>query len=106
MKTTCHQISQLLITRRVFVLALLLLGLSNGMAPSVQGAVLSWSGTSGAGANWNDNANWGFGGTPANGDILIFQGGVLQLTNTNDIPNLTVSQIRFVGASGGYNIYG
>src|SRR5206468_1453338 len=74
--------------------------------PSVQGAVLSWSGTSPSGANWNDNQNWGFAGTPTNGDTLIFPGGALRLTNTNDIPSLTLNQIRFVGASGSYNIYG
>ena len=107
MKTTCHQIPHLSLTRRALVSALLLLGLCQGMAPpSVHGAVLSWSGASGSGANWNDSANWGFAGTPANGDTLIFPGGALQLTNTNDFSSLTLSQIRFVGASGNYNIYG
>ena len=35
------------------------------------GATLSWSG-GGGGANWNDSGNWGFAGTPTNGDTLIF----------------------------------
>src|SRR2546425_10754353 len=100
MKNTCQKITQILRVHLVSILALLLLGLGNGMSPNAQAAILSWSGASGAGANWNDSANWGFAGTPANGDTLIFPGGVLRLTNTNDIPGLTLSQIRFVGASG------
>ena len=83
-----------------------LLGAGSGLTPSVQAAVLSWSGASLAGANWNDAANWGFAGTPTNGDTLIFPGGAPRPTNTNDIPGLTLSQLRFVAAIGGYSIYG
>jgi hypothetical protein len=65
---------------------------------------LSWSGA-GANANWNNSANWG-GGTPGNGDTLIFPGGAAKLLNTNNIANLTLNQIRFVGAGGGYDLRG
>src|SRR5262245_43269485 len=61
-------------------------------------AILSWSGGSGSSANWNDSANWGFAGTPANGDTLIFSAAQPRLANTNNIPGLVLNQIRFVGA--------
>ena len=65
---------------------------------------LNWSGA-GANANWNNSANWG-GATPGNGDTLIFPGGAAKLLNTNNIAGLTLNQIRFVGAGGGYDIRG
>src|SRR5712691_3140213 len=65
---------------------------------------LIWNG-GGATANWSDSGNW-FGVVPANGDSLVFQGGQPKPTNTNDIPNLTLNQIRFIGINGGYNIFG
>jgi len=69
-------------------------------------ATFSWSGGSASDGNWSDSANWGFVGTPGNGDTVIFPGGVSRLTNTNDIIGLTLGQIRFVGTSGGYQIFG
>lgn len=69
-------------------------------------ATYSWSGGSASDGNWSDSANWGFVGTPANGDTVIFPGGVARLTNTNNIVGLTLNQIVFVGASGGYQIFG
>jgi autotransporter-associated beta strand protein len=69
------------------------------------GATLSWSG-GGSSGNWNDSGNWGFAGTPASGDTLIFSGAQPRLNNTNNIAGLTLNQIRFVGASGGYAIFG
>ena len=77
--------------------------------PSVfesQAAVLSWSGAGGANANWNNSANWGFAGTPANGDTLIFSASQPNLVNTNNLAGLTLNQIRFVGAGGGYDLRG
>ncbi|HWX23003.1 MAG TPA: autotransporter-associated beta strand repeat-containing protein [Candidatus Binatia bacterium] len=71
-----------------------------------QAAILSWSGGGGANANWNNNANWGFAGTPASGDTLIFPASQPNLVNTNNIAGLTLNQIRFVGAGGGYDIRG
>ena len=67
---------------------------------------LSWSGGGGANANWNNSANWGFAGTPANGDTLIFSASQPNLLNTNNIAGLTLNQIRFAGAGGGYDIRG
>jgi autotransporter-associated beta strand protein len=69
-------------------------------------AVLSWSGGSGTSGNWSDSANWGFAGTPASGDTLIFSASQPRLANTNNIVGLTLNQIRFVGAGGGYAIFG
>src|SRR5215469_16967629 len=60
-------------------------------------AVFSWSGGSGSSSSWSDSANWGFAGIPTNGDILIFPASQPRLINSNDIPNLTLNQIRFVG---------
>ena len=68
-------------------------------------AVLSWSG-GGSTANWSDIGNWGFAGVPANGDTLIFPAAQPRLANTNNFAGLTLNQIRFVGASGGYDIRG
>src|SRR5205823_6143975 len=65
---------------------------------------LIWNG-GGTTANWSDSGNW-FGVVPANGDILVFQGGQPKPVNTNNIVGLTLNQIRFIGASGGYNIFG
>ena len=57
-------------------------------------AILSWSGGGGANADWNNSANWGFAGTPANGDTLIFPASQPNLLNTNNIAGLTLNQIR------------
>src|ERR1043166_1638626 len=85
---------------RLIVAALLL------VSNHSEAAVLSWSGASGTTANWSDSANWGFAGVPANGDTLIFPPAHPRLANTNDIAGLTLNQIRFVGAGGGYVING
>src|SRR6185369_14185222 len=68
-------------------------------------ATLSWSGA-GTTANWSDSGNWGFAGTPATGDTLVFPAAQPRLINTNNIAGLTLNQIRFAGASGGYQLYG
>jgi autotransporter-associated beta strand protein len=73
---------------------------------NARAATLSWSGGSATGGNWNDSANWGFAGTPATGDTLIFPAAQPRLNNTNNIVGLTLNQIRFVGASGGYTVFG
>src|SRR6478672_4476342 len=75
-----------------------------GLAPSAVADTLIWSG-GGATAKWSDSGNWS-GVVPADGDILVFQGGQPKPVNTNDLSNLTLSRIRFIGASGGYNIFG
>jgi autotransporter-associated beta strand protein len=75
------------------------------IALDAHAATLSWSGA-GTTGNWNDSANWGFAGTPATGDTLIFSAAQPRLNNTNNIVGLTLNQIRFVGASGGYAIFG
>src|SRR5262245_36763592 len=72
----------------------------------LRAAVLTWTGGGGANANWNTSANWGGAGTPANGDTLVFPGGAANLVNTNNLAGLTLSQIRFTGASGAYSIRG
>ena len=69
-------------------------------------ATWSWSGGGGANAYWNNSANWGFAGTPGNGDTVIFPAAQPNLLNTNNIAGLTLNQIRFVGSAGGYDIRG
>jgi len=69
-------------------------------------ATLSWSGAGGVNANWNNSANWGFVGTPATGDTLIFPSGQPNLVNTNNILGLTLNRISFAGGAGGYVIWG
>src|SRR5258708_7863962 len=66
MKKTYQQIAQILRVDVFSILALLLLGLESGLSSNANAAVLSWSGASGATANWDDSANWGFAGIPAN----------------------------------------
>jgi autotransporter-associated beta strand protein len=73
---------------------------------SADGAIWSWSGGGGANAYWNNSANWGFAGTPANGDTVIFPASQPNELNTNNIPGLTLNQIVFAGAGGGYDIRG
>jgi autotransporter-associated beta strand protein len=69
-------------------------------------AVWSWSGGGGANAYWNNSANWGFAGIPANGDTVIFPASQPNLLNTNNLVGLTLNQVRFVGAGGGYDLRG
>jgi autotransporter-associated beta strand protein len=79
------------------------------VAVSLLGAVSSlgtswvWTGGGGGNGNWNNSANWGTLGTPGNGDTVVFQG-TTGLNTTNNIPNLSLNQIRFI--STGFNIYG
>ena len=74
------------------------------LSAAAYGNTLIWSGV-GTNANWNSVTNWG-GATPGNGDTLIFPGGAANLLNTNNIAGLTLNQIRFVGAGGGYDLRG
>ena len=76
------------------------------LSVSMHAAIWSWSGGGGANAYWNNSANWGFAGIPANGDTVIFPASQPNLLNTNNIAGLTLNQIRFVGAGGGYDIRG
>jgi autotransporter-associated beta strand protein len=85
---------------RLLPLCVCLLGL-----PAL-GAVYSWSGGGGANAYWNNSANWGFAGVPANGDTVIFSASQPNELNTNNIVGLVLNQVRFVGGGGGYDIRG
>ena len=76
------------------------------LSVSLHAATWSWSGGGGANAYWNNSANWGYGGIPANGDTVIFPGSRPNLLNTNNIPALVLNQIEFAGAGGGYDIRG
>ena len=69
-------------------------------------ATWTWSGSGGVNANWNNSANWGSLGIPANGDTVVFPGGAANVLNTNNIASLTLNQIRFTGSAGGYDIRG
>ena len=74
--------------------------------PVANAAVLTWSGGGGVNANWSIIANWGSVGAPNNGDTLIFPAGAPDLINTNNITGLTLNQIVFKGAGGGYGLNG
>src|SRR5262245_10431921 len=87
------------------LISVVLSGLCAISASDARAATLSWSG-SGSSGNWSDIANWGSVGVPATGDTLIFSAAQPRLNNTNNIAGLTLNQVRFVGASGGYAIFG
>jgi autotransporter-associated beta strand protein len=75
-----------------------------GSAGQGRAAIYAWNG-GGASAYWSDPNNWSFMLTPpTNGDTLIFPGFQPRATNTNDIANLTLNQIRILGSN--YVIYG
>jgi autotransporter-associated beta strand protein len=74
------------------------------LSAAAYGNTLIWSGV-GTNANWNSVTNWG-GATPGNGDTLVFPAAAAKLLNTNNIAGLTLNQIRFVGAGGGYDLRG
>src|SRR5437899_8510424 len=93
------------LAKRITVIAMLVLV---GLPCVVESRAntLSWSGGGGANANWNNSANWGFAGVPANGDTVVFPAGQPNLLNTNNLVGLILNQIRFAGAGGGYDIRG
>ena len=63
-----------------------------------------WSG-GGADGNWSTLANWAGGTAPAAGDLLLFPGGVTNVTTTNDLtPGIVISKILVTGA--GYSLAG
>ncbi len=97
MKTACPKYILPVLSRPALTLLLCLVAVCC-RPPGVQASTLSWSGDGGTDANWNNIANWGYSGTPANGDTLVFPAGQPNLANTNNLVSLTVSQIRFVGA--------
>jgi len=58
----------------------------------------TWTGGAVPNANWNNSANWGGLGIPGNGDTIIFSGSHTNaFVNTNNIANLSLNQIQFVG---------
>ncbi len=66
------------------------------LSVAAHGKTLTWSGSTNA--YWNNSANWGGVGIPGNGDTIIFQGSATNnMVNTNDIANLILNQIRFIG---------
>ena len=73
------------------------------LATAIRGATLTWNGGGGANGNWNDSANWGGSGIPANGYTLVFQG-ASGLNSTNNISGLTLNQVEF--NAGGFTLYG
>ena len=82
--------------RRLVVFGLLVAILTATV--SSHAAIFVWNGAGGSG-NWSDVGNWSFSLTaPTNGDTLIFPQAP-RLTNTNNIANLTLNQIRFLGSN-------
>ena len=105
MKTDYSKYAVCTLFRRVSA-SLAVLAVISGWPLGTRAGTLSWSGDGGADANWSNSANWGYSGTPANGDTLVFPAGRPDLVNTNNLTSLIVAQIRFVGAGGGYAIWG
>jgi autotransporter-associated beta strand protein len=61
-------------------------------------AIHTWTGASATSSNWSDAANWN-GGAPSSSEsevALVFPVAARR-ENTDDIPNLTVQEIRFTG---------
>ena len=105
MKTTQNDCGIRHGSRRLAAAGMVLLA-SMALVASSRANVYSWSGGGGANANWNNPANWGFPGTPANGDTVVFPASQPDLINTNNLTSLILNQIRFAGAGGGYDIRG
>ena len=75
--------------------------LAASLPSTLSAATRTWTG-GGADANWSTPGNWG-GTAPVNGDTLVFSGAA-QLSNTNNLINLTVAGLRF--EMGGFHLYG
>lgn len=85
--------------------AAILAAVALGSGAPAQANVYSWSG-GGTTGYWSDSGNWGFAGTPANGDSLVFPAPSALVYTTNNIASLVLAQIRFAGNGGGYTING
>src|ERR1039457_817649 len=65
---------------------------------AAHGKTLTWSGGALPNAYWNNSSNWNNAGIPDNGDTIVFSGSATNgMVNTNNIANLTLNQIRFIG---------
>lgn len=81
------------------------------LSSPAEARVLTWSGMSPDGCDaftgqWNYPANWGGLGSPLSGDTLVFPSGYPWPHNANNIPGLTLNQIRFTGSAGDQTISG
>jgi autotransporter-associated beta strand protein len=69
------------------------------LSVAAHGKTLTWSGGGWPNAYWNNSANWGGAGIPANGDTINFSGSNTNgMVNTNNISNLILNQIRFTNS--------
>ncbi len=66
-------------------------------------SVSTWSG-GGTTANWSDASNWNADAVPSPGDDLDFPSGMPNLTNNNDLGNVTYGALNISGS--GYSIGG
>ncbi len=65
-----------------------------------------WTGGSGGPTyNWSTGANWASGVAPVSGVAVLFSG-TTGLTNTNNIPSLSLPGIVFASGAGAFNISG
>ena len=85
--------------------AILISAVVLGFAASANANVLSWSG-GGTSGFWNDAGNWGFVGTPGNGDSVVFPAPSSLVSTTNNIVGLSLALIHFAGNGGGYTLTG
>jgi T5SS/PEP-CTERM-associated repeat protein len=70
--------------------------------PHADAATRTWTGASTTNSLWNDSANW-IGGSPINGDDLVFQGSS-RLSTTS--LRRTISSITFAEGAGAFNLGG
>jgi len=73
-----------------------------GLVTPVLGTVKTWDGSSSG--YWGTALNWAGGVAPVSGDDLVFQGGAINLINTNNMAGLRVKSVTFTGS--GYTLRG
>jgi autotransporter-associated beta strand protein len=68
-------------------------------------AANTWTAGGNPSFNWSNAANWSTSQAPASGSAILFSGTV-GLTNTNDIPNLSLAGMIFSSSAGAFNLTG
>jgi|GEM_PF-832347 len=99
MKRTLHP---LVSTRTIFSRAIAALLLFSATGPA-HAAIKTWTGGSIINSRWSDNNNWLGGLLPGAGDQVNFTG-TTRVSNTNDLPSLSVAQLSFVSPADAFTL--